>query len=144
MVWMSKKKRAEALRSAVARDDLPAVRGMLTPGFPVSLAVGGESCVFRHALRNENVSILSLLLAAGARPTPETGPYMALWVERSIRRVRDGQPAAKQGCYRARVAINMLSRHGANWDTTLPSLGSGDTARFVIERAWPGSVGGGI
>lgn len=143
MVWMTGRKKVRALKEAVARDDLAAVRGMLVPGFPISCAVGGESCVLRQALRNENVSMLSTLLTAGARPTPESGPYMALWVERALRRVRDGYPNAKQGCLRARVALSMLSRHGVDWDTTLPSLGSGDTARFVIEHAWPGSIGKG-
>lgn len=140
MIWPATRRKVDKLREAVARDDEAEARSLLTHGFPVHLAVGGEACVIRAAIRNENVSLLSALIACGAQPPPEAGCYMALWVER-VARGRGTLPkdASRRIC-RARLAMKLLSQAGVDWDKTTASLGSGDTARFVINNTWPGSL----
>lgn len=137
MLWPSTRKKINELKKAVAGDDAASVRALLTHGFPIQQAVGGDDCVVRTAMRNENVAILSSLLSAGARPPLEAGCYMALWVERVSRcrgvRLED----ASRRTHRARLAIKLLAQAGVDWDQTTASLGSGDSARFVITNVWP-------
>lgn len=104
---------------------------------PARLAAGPDGLV-RHAIRNEDDTMLSVLLDAGAALPAHVACYMALWVERVERAHRDGHENALARHAAARRALVRLHRAGPDWEATLPSLGSGDSARTVIDHAWPG------
>lgn len=140
MIWPSTRKKINALKQAVSEDDIESVRALLTHDFPIHLAVGGEDCVVRVAMRNENVAILAALISAGARPPKEAACYMALWIERVARCQGVRRENIARRTSRARLAMRLLAQAGVDWDQTSSSLGNGDTARFVINHVWPGSL----
>lgn len=94
----------------------------------------------RHALREENLALLGVLLRYGADLDAEAVGAVALWAERADRSSRHGHADALCKVGRAKMAISLMDRHHAPWDLGIPSLGSGDSARVAINHVFPGCL----
>ena len=94
----------------------------------------------RHALREENLALLGVLLQHGVALDAEAVGAMALWAERAERAQRHGKPDAAMRVGKAKLAIGLMDKHQAPWDLGIPSLGSGDSARVAINHVFPGCL----
>lgn len=140
LMWFLTRNNNKALWEALACGNVPAVQAAIVAGADPNARDGGGMSPLRHALRQENVPLLACLLQQGATPDAEAVGSMALWAERAVRDLHHKLPTSRLRITRAKLAITLLDRHKAPWDLSIPSLGSGDSARFVIEHAFPGCL----
>lgn len=91
----------------------------------------------RHALREENLALLGVLLRHGVTLDAEAVGAVALWAERAARAQRHGKSTADM---KVKLAIKLMDKHQAPWDLGIPSLGSGDSARVAINHVFPGCL----
>ncbi len=134
------KKHTAALLEAVAAGNEQAVLQALRSGGDVNgRDAEGLTCL-RHAIRNERLAIMALLLDSGAKPTADCAGAVAHWAERADRARRHGSANSRGALLRVRTAVRLMDQHQAPWDETIKSIGSGDSIRTAILHVIPGCL----
>lgn len=142
MGWFRRKERAvAALWKALETGDARGVEDALSQGACANDRRPGDRMTpIRHALREEHLAVVAVLLRHGAGLDAEAVGSMALWAERAQRGLRHGHPQGQLMVNKAKLAIQLMNQHQAPWDLGVPSLGSGDSARFAINHVFPGCL----
>ena len=139
-VWFLRRRKNQALWEALACGNVVKVQMAIAEGADPNARDGTGLTPLRHALRQENLPLLACLLQHGSMPDADTVGSMALWAERAAREQHYLKPASRLRITRAKLAISLLEKYKAPWDLSVASLGSGDSARFVIEHVFPGCL----
>lgn len=133
-----KKQRTAALWDAVLSGDERLVGAALVPGVDVNACDADGLTLLRHAIRQQKLAIMGLLLEWGARPTPECAAAVAHWVARADRSRRFGVRNHRSEMLRARTAVRLMNQYQTPWDTYVKTISSGDTPRVAISYLLPG------
>lgn len=141
MRWFDSTHRLQKqLWQALESGDSRAAEVCLSQGVSPNLKREDGLTPLRHALREENLALLGILLRYGVTLDAEAVGAVALWAERADRSLRHGHSDALCKIGRVKMAISLMDRHQAPWDLGIPSLGSGDSARVAINHVFPGCL----
>lgn len=142
MGWFRRKERAvAAFWKALEAGDARGVEAALGQGASANDRRPRDGMTpIRHALREEHLAVVAILLRHEACLDAEAVGSMALWAERAQRSLRHGHPHGQLMVNKARLAIQLMNQNQAPWDLGVPSLGSGDSARFAINHVFPGCL----